>query len=415
MLEKLERANIIPVDNLVGSKTGKNYQLTSYMYGCLDPRSNAILSNVSVTGNSLSIDIWTGCSLQCAYCHVQGVREDLNPIDWKMRRKPVRRTSHTIDQILSELVKHPLFEKDKTILSICTSSTEPFVGDEVIESTVSIMEWFVKRKMKNPFWIVTKAGIPEKIVDRLKKISEKTKIIISLCWANNNSIIEPYTKDRFANIEYFRNVPGVFFTWYLRPLVREWSDNFSHLEEMFRLISKEYREDIHSVVAGGLRWTEGIEYGLNEVRNLELPANVSRASRHMKTLTKDDFIYIRELSVKYFGKNKPIYLHSSCMLSEILNINNIAMTNYFRTEACCDSICTPKQRLKCHVDVEKINFDYLNRILRNKGIDIEIKNIDKNHGKYEIISNPELATFSPAISQRIITIISELTNFNNMV
>lgn len=87
MKNKIKLANQVPMDNLVGRKTGKNYQLTSYMYGCLDPRSNALLSNVSVTGNSLSIDIWTGCSLQCAYCHVQGVKEDLNPLDWKMRRK----------------------------------------------------------------------------------------------------------------------------------------------------------------------------------------------------------------------------------------------------------------------------------------------------------------------------------------
>lgn len=111
MEEKLQLANQVLKENLVGGKTGKNYQLTSYMYGCLDPRSNAPLSNVSVTGNSLSIDIWTGCPLQCAYCHVQGVREDLNPLDWKMRKVPVRRTIHTIDHILSELIEHPLFEK----------------------------------------------------------------------------------------------------------------------------------------------------------------------------------------------------------------------------------------------------------------------------------------------------------------
>lgn len=410
MLEKLELANMVPMDNLVGNKTGKNYQLTSYMYGCLDPRNNAILSNVSVTGNSLSIDIWTGCPLQCAYCHVQGVREDLNPTDWKMRKKPVRRTNYTIDQILSELVEHPLFENDKTILSICTSSTEPFVGDKVIESTISIMEWFANRNMKNPFWIVTKAGVPEQIIDRLKNVSKTNKIIISVCWANNNSTIEPYTKDRFVNIEQFRNTPGVFFTWYLRPLVKDWSDNFTHLDEMFRMLSEKYKDDIHSIVAGGLRWTEGIEYGLNEARNLTLPSNVSSVTRHAKTLTRDDFIYIKGLSAKYFGEDKPIYLHSSCMLSEILYINNVAMTNYFKPKACCDSVCTLEQRSRCSVNVNNSNFDFMNRFFRNKGIDIKIKDIDENDGKYELVSEPDLATFAPAISQKVVTMISEFSD-----
>lgn len=91
------------------------------------------------------------CILSCSRS-----KEDLNPLDWKMRRKPLRRTSHTIDQILSELIEHPLFEKDKTILSICTSSTEPFIGDEVIESTITIMEWFVKKNIKIRFGLLRK-------------------------------------------------------------------------------------------------------------------------------------------------------------------------------------------------------------------------------------------------------------------
>lgn len=410
MKNKIKLANQVPMDNLVGRKTGKNYQLTSYMYGCLDPRSNALLSNVSVTGNSLSIDIWTGCSLQCAYCHVQGVKEDLNPLDWKMRRKPLRRTSHTIDQILSELIEHPLFEKDKTILSICTSSTEPFIGDEVIESTITIMEWFVKKNIKNPFWIVTKVGVPSNIIERLKKVSETNKIVISICWANNNKSIEPYTKDRFVNIEKFRNNSGISFTWYLRPLVRDWSDDFAHLEEMFKNISRKYKKDIHSIVAGGLRWTEGIEYGLSEVRDLELPQNVNSASRHTKTLTKNDFSVIKRLAKEYFGKDIPVYLHSSCMLSEILCINNVAMMNYFNPIDCGESICTSEQRKKYCKKMNKMNIDALNNQFLNRGMDIKIEKICNRDGKCELVTAPAFKTLAPALSQKVVTIISEYCN-----
>lgn len=410
MTKKLELANSVPRDNLVGYKTGKNYQLTSYMYGCLDPRSNAALSNVSATGNSLSIDIWTGCPLQCAYCHVQGVREDLSPVDWKMRKKPMRRTSHTIDQILSELIEHPLFEINNTIISICTSSTEPFIGDEVIESTITIMEWFARRNMKNPFWIVTKVGIPEQIIDRIKEVSKTNKIIISVCWANNNSVIEPYKQDRFVNVECFRDDPNIFLTWYLRPLVKEWSDNFTHLEEKIKMIAEKYEDDIHSIVAGGLRWTEGIEYGLTEVRSLKLPDNVSSASRHVKTLTEDDFAKIKNIVSKYFKKYMPVYLHSSCMLSEILNVNNVAMTNYFKPKACARSLCTDAQRQKCHVYVKKINYEKCNEYFMRKGIDIKIIDISEKDGMFNIISEPEVTSLAPAISQRVITMLSEFLN-----
>ena len=52
------------------------------------------------------------------------------------------------------------------------------------------------------------------------------------------------------------------------------------------------------------------------VRDLELPQNVNSASRHTKTLTKNDFSVIKRLAKEYFGKDIPVYLHSSCMLSD---------------------------------------------------------------------------------------------------
>ena len=49
----------------------------------------------------------------------------------RMRNKPVRRNDFTIEKIIDSLVDHPFFEKDKTVLSIGTSSTEPFARGEV--------------------------------------------------------------------------------------------------------------------------------------------------------------------------------------------------------------------------------------------------------------------------------------------
>lgn len=405
MHNKVEIANREPVSTVTGKKTGREFQVTDYMYGCLGPSENNPLSAVSITGNSISIDIWTDCQLQCAYCHVQGVKQDLD-CNGKMRRKPIRRTNYSLNEILEELIDHPLFEKNTGPISICTSSTEPFFSEDVIESTMEIMEWFQSRRLKNPFWIVTKAGIPEECINRLKKISKTNKLIISICWANNKKNIEPFLNNRFLNIEKLKECKNISFNWYLRPLVREWNNDFGYLENMFKEISDKYGTQIDSIIPGGLRWTEGIEYGMTEVRGLNLPQNVSAASRHNKTLTDDDFKNICFLADKYFPR-VPVYKHSSCAISHALKVNNISLTNYLKAKDCELSLCPIEQRMLC-VNKSFISIEQVNEILNSRGIEIEIKQINLKNPKLLIEANPKFETFSPSIKQQIITIIARL-------
>ena len=125
MKKILKLSNEEPKEYLKGFNSGKEYELTKKMYGCLDVSGKTPLSAVCVTGNSFSIDPWTGCSFQCAYCHVQGVAEDLNEIG-KMRTIPERRNRYDDLEICEALVRYPLFDKDDSVISIGTSSTEPF-------------------------------------------------------------------------------------------------------------------------------------------------------------------------------------------------------------------------------------------------------------------------------------------------
>lgn len=145
----------------------KEYTLCEYMYGVLEMDHNNPLFCVSEANNSFSIDYWKGCSYQCAYCHVQGIYEDLDG-DYRMYKAPIPRSKFSIKEIIDALVKHPYFEKDVSVISIATSSTEPFASPKVTESTLEIMEYFVSIGYKNPFWIVTKAGVPDGIINRLK-------------------------------------------------------------------------------------------------------------------------------------------------------------------------------------------------------------------------------------------------------
>ena len=77
---------------------GKEYILCEYMYGVLKMDHNSPLCCVSEANNSFSIDYWKGCSFQCAYCHVQGIYEDLDE-NYKMYKNPIPRSRFSIEEI----------------------------------------------------------------------------------------------------------------------------------------------------------------------------------------------------------------------------------------------------------------------------------------------------------------------------
>ena len=373
----------------------KTYDLCEYMFGVLKMDHNNPLCCVSEANNSFSIDYFRGCSFQCAYCHVQGIYEDLDK-NLRMRTKAEPRSKFSIKEIIDELIKHPYFVKDKSIISIATSSTEPFANPVVTKKTLEIMEYFVQIGYKNPFWIVTKAGIPSEIVNKLKKIVDNgNKIMISICWANNPIEIEPIKNNRFRNIELLKDT-GVYVSWYLRPLVKEWGANKENLEGMFKSISEKYYDYIDIIVPGGLRWTEGIEFGLKDMRKLEMPDLVKENNK--KTLSNEIETCIIELCNKYFP-NKPVYFNSSCAISHMLNRTNIAMLNIFDKSICYKSICKNKCCEKCkNICFDKDDLEYYQEELKKQGINIKLLSIDFNN---KIKSIPDFNSFSYAEKQQI--------------
>ena len=377
------------------SYKGNEYKLCEYMYGVLEMDHNNPLSCVSEANNSFSIDYWKGCSYQCAYCHVQGIYEDLDE-NYKMYKRPIPRSKFTIEEIIDELVKHPYFKKDISIISIATSSTEPFACPKVTESTLKIMEYFVSLGYKNPFWIVTKAGIPKGISSRLKKICDNgNKIMISICYAGNPKNIEPMTNNRFKNIETLKDT-GVTVSWYLRPLVKEWGANVTNLRKMFKFVHDNYGEYIDMIVPGGLRWTEGIEFGLSVQKGQKMPKLIKEYDQ--KTLSEKIENSILELANKYF-KDKPVYFNSSCAIAHMLEKNNIALLNILKHDICQKSKCfnpSKEKCLKCKFTKEEIK--KIEKTLKKEGIDVEILDISIKNG---IKTKPEIETFNYTVKQQI--------------
>lgn len=392
--EYFAAVNSEPLVQIRGMTTGQEFSLREYTYGALVPDNNHPLSSVSVSNSSLSIDLWVGCAWQCRYCHVQGTYQDLSE-QGTMPRKPKWRNQFTVDQILDELVKHPFFVANETIISIGTASTEPF-APAVVDSTFEIMDGFVRRGLQNPFWIVTKGGVPKGRKLDFARISNATRgLMLSLCWADNPDTIEPAHNNRFLNAEEAKEA-GATIAWYMRPIVPEWSGNRDRIEMMMLWVKKHYGEVIDMIVPGGLRWTEGIENGLVEIHNLPMP-NIPRDD-NVKSLPQELVDSIFSLSAEHFP-GIPVYLKSSCALTRMLKIPSITSVQVFARSECEASRCPLAQRRICAKGlIYNMTTERAQGILDGLGIPAHVVSWDINHG---LVTHPEMSKFTYAVRQTI--------------
>lgn len=390
----INAANTETFTEIRGEATGRRYSVRNNTYGVLVPDVNHPLSAVSVANSSLSIDLWKGCALQCSYCHVQGTLTDLGE-DLKMPRRPEHRVPFSIDEIVEALTQHPFFQRDISVISIGTASTEPFVVDPVTESTFAVMDAFANRGFRNPFWIVTKMGIPKGCRERLERIMATSRgVLVSICWADNPINIEPARHNRFAHCAEAYDT-GVSISWYLRPLVPEWSGTPENLEMMMLWVQAHYGAFLSSIVPGGLRWTEGIEYGLVEVHRQPMP-NIPRTD-NIKALPEELWQHIMTLGSRLFPK-VPIYRRSSCALTHLLGCPSITSIQTLHNDDCGQSICPASQRQVC-AGSGRLRLDTTNgqAVLDNLGIPARVHAVN-NH---RLITEPPLTDFTYTIQQTV--------------
>lgn len=393
--EYFAAANSEPRVTITGMTTGREFSVREYTFGVLVPDSNHPLSCVSVSNSSLSIDLWVGCSWQCRYCHVQDTHQDLAD-QGTMPKRPKRRNQFTVDQIVDELLKHPFFVANETIISIGTASTEPFAPGPVADSTFEIMDAFIQRGLRNPFWIVTKGGVPKRRKLDIARITNATRgLMLSLCWADNPDTIEPAHNNRFLNAEEAKEA-GANIAWYMRPIVPEWSGNRDRIEMMVLWVKKHYGNVIDMIIPGGLRWTEGIENGLVEIHQLPMP-NIPR-NDNVKMLPQDLIDFIFSLSAEHFP-GVPVYLKSSCGLTRMLKIPSITSVQAFARHECEGSRCPLAQRQICaHGSAHSMTTERAQAILDSLGIPAHVVSWDIRRG---LVTHPEMDKFTYAVRQTV--------------
>ena len=267
------------------------------------------------------------------------------------------------------------------------------------------MEQLIENECYNPIWIITKAGIPRNKIKAIKNISKKIqKFIISINWASCPEEIEPVNNNRFLNVREVHEA-GAKIMWYFRPIVNEWNGDPIHIKKSITWVKNNYGNYIDAIITGGLRWTEGIEYGITELNNKKMP-NVPKDDNH-KEMEKESWDTIKKFVVKNFG-NIPLYLHSSCGLSYLLNRNSINAIQSFKKNECLDSICPLTQRKLCESKtIYKLSIKEVKDIFAQIGISAEIYAFNEAEG---LITKPSFDKFSFTIRQTIIKWLSTAAN-----
>ena len=261
--------------------------------------------------------------------------------------------------IIDALVASPYFVPGETIISIGTSSTEPLGGIGVIDDVMKLLDEIQnKHQLRNPIWLVTKAGVPDYFLSKISQIVKKTKALILTPTANGlNKTIEPCQNNRFLNIKFAQEL-GAQTILYLRPLVPEWGSTLNKIDKICHHAKESFNNcGPSAIVIGGLRWSEGIEYGL-QLRGIEWPSSLQKIE-NKKDFDSVFLSEIKKICHKYYS-NIPVFTHSSCALSFVLNQSDVGL-HFLDKSVCLDSVCPEKQRQKC-----------INSQKRLKGLNLEL-------------------------------------------
>lgn len=306
-------------------------------FGALSQDAKNPLSRVCVANSSFSLEPVRGCPMGCSYCIVGGDLRNLGLENNKVSTKETRnfkslypRKPEVIfpGEVLSKaLIKHPAFIKNDSVISIATGSSEAFIPISEAE-TWAAMKYFSDKGLKNPFWIVTKRGIPDNLLSvwlkRFTFLRKKgIKIIISITYSNAPSWVEPYQHDRFRNFDKIKNV-GVYVSQHIRPIIRGINDDKKSLE---KALENSYGL-VESVCVGGLRKDPSVMLAWKFAKGLDpnLLPDIQTGDRN-KDLTEGTIELVEEI-IREKRYKIPVFSKSSHVISQALKISDYNLYSY---------------------------------------------------------------------------------------
>lgn len=363
--------------NLRHPVNGGDYNVTRNTYGALTDDLTNPLSAVSVANSSLSIDMWSGCTWQCGYCHVHDATVNHGAEVMKMDDSPKVRTMHSPRAIIEALVEHPFFIPGETVLSFGTASTEPFdprVSDDVFE----LIDVLQEMGYDNPLWIVTKNGVPDRVLKRIEEVAKRSKnLMLSLTRGGLNKEIEPIQRGRFKNAGAAAK-KGASVILYLRPLLEHWGSTPEKITEILEEAAEKIGDQQFAAIApGGLRWAAGVEIALLS-HGMTWPQEVSK-DPDSKELPDHLYKHVLSECARLFP-DVPVVKHSACALSNVMKVAEITAVYRRKFGECMESTCGASQRGRCFAANEVVGADSLikkvNAELLNMGLPIFVRDFE---------------------------------------
>jgi DNA repair photolyase len=315
-----------------------NLAVNKEIFGALSQESSNPLSRISVANSSFSLDPFRGCPANCAYCTVAGALRDitLEPINDIETRILLPKTPERLfpgTMLAEHVMEHPAFIKDRSIISIGTGSTEAFLP-QVEEDTWDIMKTLLHRGYRNPFWIVTKLGIADRLTEkwlrRFQTLSEqKIQVLVSVTFSAAPTWVEAYQGPRFRNMELLKNV-GVKISHHLRPVIPGVNDSDECLQKAVDAASG----IAEAICLGGLRRDQGVDVAWSNVYGLNPQILPERQNSRSKDLSHD---YSRRVKEYVLAKKLdiPVYHKSSEVISYLLGFPDYNLYKYRPNDERC--------------------------------------------------------------------------------
>ena len=278
----------------------------------------------------LAVDPVVGCSLDCQYCFMQQAK-------WT-NRSPEELLGP--ERIVELLLENRYFEPHETVLSF-GNQTDPFLPPNR-KRTVAFLRCLADREFRNPVVLTTKKLITKRILDDIRGIIEEGYVrpVFCLSYSGLPKDIEKKvnpkeTEENFKLLKQYE-IP-CFHAW--RPITR-----LNGTKKVLRRVLKLVSKYAHASVYIGLKMTphlfdvytrgvgdllpSGEEGGYNDDL---LPDEIDE---RIQCLAKEEF------------PDHPLYLHTSCALSNVLQRPDYNGTAY-HPSVCKKSNCPKYQRRLC--------------------------------------------------------------------
>lgn len=268
-----------------------------------------------------SINTYIGCTINCGYCFLAPIK--IVPM------RPIKVIDE--EKLIAEMLSDKYFKEGQTVISI-NNRTDPFITEEVKQSTFQLLDIMGKNKLKNIVTITTKALLTEEDAKKLDNY-KNIKIVIIVTYNGIPFKIQPIAQEiqeeTMINISKCKNVKLLH---QFRPIIPGINDDEKKINEVVTFAHKYCDATIYQ----GLRVNPFIKERLDK-RDYNY---IGKFDQHKQKSSSTDTIF-EKLKSKY--KNYPIFDHTSCCLSYLYGKPDY---NLHYTKINCSRYC--KNYEKCH-------------------------------------------------------------------